>query len=98
MSASRETTKTVRVQLGGRLTLPLELRQKYGIRPGDALRVVDLDGTFVLMPMTKSVAELAREIEQARLEAGLNTADLLRSLRQERASYVQETYGDEAEV
>jgi hypothetical protein len=49
---------------------------------------------FILTPMVPMVPELAREIEKARLEAGLDTADLLRSLREERARYVQETYGD----
>ncbi len=41
------------------------------------------------------VPELAREIELARIEAGLDTAELLRALREERARYVAEIYGDE---
>jgi hypothetical protein len=74
--------------------LSAELRQKYGIQAGDTYRVVDLDGIFVLTPMTPIVPELAREIEKARLEAGLDTADLLRALHEERAKYIQETYRD----
>ena len=62
---------------------------------GDTFRILDLDGIFVLTPMVPMVPELAREIEQARIEAGLDTADLLRALREERARYVAVIYGDE---
>lgn len=51
------------------------------------LEAVDLDGIFVLAPMTPIVPELAREIEKARLEAGLRIDELLRSLRDKRESY-----------
>ena len=50
---------------------------------------------FILTPMVPMVSELAREIEKVRLEAGLDTSELLQALREERARYVEETYGDE---
>ena len=87
---------TVQVRQRGNFTLPVELRERYGIEPGDTFRIVDLDGIFVLTPMTPMVPELAREIERARIEAGLDTVDLLRALREERARYVAETYDDAA--
>jgi AbrB family looped-hinge helix DNA binding protein len=81
---------TVQVRDRGVLTLPAELREKYGIQPGDTFRLVDLDGVFVLTPMAPMVPELAREIERARIEAGLSTDDLLRTLREQRERYQQE--------
>ena len=86
---------TVQVRQRGNLTLPAELRERYNIEPGDTFRILDLDGIFVLTPMVPMVPELAREIDQARIEAGLDTADLLRALREERARYVAVIYGDE---
>lgn len=83
---------TVQVRQRGILTLPAELREKYGIRPGDIFRVVDLDGTIVLTPMVPMVPELAREIEKLRLEAGLSTEELLVSLREQRERYHVEHY------
>ena len=81
----------------GVITLPAELREKYGIENGDIFRLVDLDGVFVLSPMVPMVPELAREIEKARLEAGLSIDDLLLSLREQRQRYSNEKYGiDEA--
>lgn len=86
---------TVQVRQRGTLTLPAEIRQKYGIEAGDTFRVIDLDGLFILTPMVPMVPELAREIEKVRLEMGLDTTDLLQALREERAKYVDENYGDE---
>jgi AbrB family looped-hinge helix DNA binding protein len=78
---------TIQVRQRGTVTLPADLREKYGIREGDTFRIIDLDGIFVLTPMVAMVPELAREIEKARLEAGLSTEDLLRTLREEREKY-----------
>jgi AbrB family looped-hinge helix DNA binding protein len=78
---------TIQVRQRGTLTLPAELREKYGIRPGDTFRLVDLDGVLVLTPMVPIVPELAREIEQARLEAGLSIEGLLNNLREQREQY-----------
>ena len=83
---------TVQVRDRGVFTLPAEIREKYGIQPGDTFRLVDLDGIFVLTPMVPMVPELAREIEKARLEAGLSTDDLLRGLLEQRERYHDEHY------
>lgn len=84
--------KTVQVRQRGTLTLPAEIREKYGIRSGDTFRLVDLDGVFVLTPMVPMVPELAREIEQMRQEAGLTTQELIVSLREQRETYYTEKY------
>jgi len=86
---------TVQVRQRGTLTLPAELREKYGIEPGDTFRLVDLDGIFVLTPMVTMVPELAREIERARVEAGLSIEELLANLREQRERYYQETYASD---
>jgi bifunctional DNA-binding transcriptional regulator/antitoxin component of YhaV-PrlF toxin-antitoxin module len=83
---------TLQVRQRGTLTLPAELREKYGIEAGDTFRLLDLDGIFVLTPMTPMVPELAREIERIRLEAGWSMEELLVALREQRERY---TTGDE---
>lgn len=85
---------TVQVRQRGTVTLPAELRQRYGIETGDTFQVIDLDGIFVLTPMVPMVPELAREIEKARQEAGLDTADLLQTLRQIREESNRDLYGE----
>lgn len=83
---------TLQVRQRGTLTLPSELRDKYGIREGDTFRLVDLDGIFVLAPMVPLVPDLARDIEQARKKAGLSTNAMLKDLRKQRQRYYQEKY------
>ena len=75
---------TVQVRERGVVTLPAELREKYEIENGQVFRLIDLDGIFVLVPMVPIVPELAREIEQIRLDAGLSMEQLLEGLRQQR--------------
>ena len=84
----------VQVRQRGTLTLPADLREKYGIKSGDTFRLVDLDGIFVLTPMVPMVPELAREIERMRQEAGLSIEELLTGLREQREQYHLEHYGD----
>lgn len=85
----------IQIRKRGVLTLPAELREKYAIQEGDTFRLVDVDGIFVLTPMVPMVPELAREIERARLEAGLSVEELLQGLREQRERYFQEKYGPE---
>ena len=75
---------TVQVRQRGTFTLPAELRERYNIKPGDTFRIIDLDGILVLTPMVPMVPELAREIERARIEAGLSIDEMLKSLREHR--------------
>jgi bifunctional DNA-binding transcriptional regulator/antitoxin component of YhaV-PrlF toxin-antitoxin module len=84
---------TIQVRQRGTFTLPAELREQYKIKSGDSFRLIDLNGIFVLTRMVPLVPELAREIERARLEAGLSVEDMLKSLRDERKRYSVEKYG-----
>ena len=85
-------SSTVQVRSRGVVTLPVSIREKYGIKTGDTFQLLDLDGLFVLTPMVPLVPELAREIERARLEAGLSTEELLSALREQRERYHQEQH------
>lgn len=89
------SSSTVQIRQRGTLTLPSNIRQKYGIEPGDTFRIVDLDGIFILTPMVPMVPELAKEIEKMREEAGFSTEEMLLTLREQREKYNIEQYGDE---
>ncbi len=86
---------TVQVRQRGTLTLPAELRERYNIQTGDSFQLLDLDGVIVLTPLVPMVPELAREIERARVEAGLSMEEMLRALREQRERFVAEKYGDQ---
>lgn len=84
---------TIRVGQRGRITLPVQIREKYGITNGDTLRIMDLDGVVVFVPVVSTVSQLAREIEQARVAAGLSLETMLADLREQRVRYYAESYG-----
>ena len=85
-------TTTVQVRQRGTLTLPADVRDRYNIQPGDSFRLVDLDGILVFTPLAPLVPELAREIERARVEAGLSVEQMLADLRAQRERYTTEKY------
>ncbi|MBG0784860.1 MAG: hypothetical protein H0S79_07135 [Anaerolineaceae bacterium] len=85
---------TVQVRDRGVITLPSEIREKYQIDNGQIYQLVDLDGIFVLVPMVPMVPELAKEIERIRIESGLSMNELLVGLREQRAKYTTEKYGE----
>ena len=62
----------------GQITIPIEIRQKEGIRPNDELFVVDADGAIVITKPQKG--KLAQLFRQA---SGLVTYEDIRKLRQE---------------
>jgi AbrB family looped-hinge helix DNA binding protein len=74
------------IQVGrrGALTLPKKLREKYNIRSGDILTLLDLGGTLV----DKLADEIARELQ----EKGITLEGMLRSLQEERERYHEERY------
>ena len=62
----------------GQITIPIEIRQKEGIRANDELFVVDADGAIVITrPQKGKLAQLFRQA------SSLVTYDDIRKLRQE---------------
>jgi AbrB family looped-hinge helix DNA binding protein len=93
----RTMSEQVQVRQRGTLTIPATLRERYGIKAGDTLNLVDLDGVFVLTPMVPMIPELAREIERLREEAGVSIEELLQGLREQRLQSYQERGGSNAD-
>jgi bifunctional DNA-binding transcriptional regulator/antitoxin component of YhaV-PrlF toxin-antitoxin module len=83
---------TIQIRQNGMLTLPAKLRKEYGKKIGDTFQVFDIKGAFVLTRTKPLIPELAREIEKARLDAGLEINDLLKDLSAQRERYVVEKY------
>ena len=77
--------RTIRIRRRGAVTLPADIRLRYGLAEGDPLTVTDLDGAILLSPRIAMVDPLSREIEHLRDEAGLTLGDLMGGLREERA-------------
>jgi len=81
--------KTVIVQVAqrGLITLPKTLREAYGIRPGDTMTLLDLDGVFVLSPRRSEVDAIADKLAAEWQARGETLESMLQALREERARY-----------
>ena len=67
---------TIQIRQRGTVTLPAKLREKYGLRDGDPVTIVDLDGVFLLTPRLLTVPRLAKDLERLRKKKGLALKDL----------------------
>lgn len=87
------SSQVIQIRARGGLTLPAKLRERYGLREGDTLALIDLGGVFVLSPRENVVDKLADELVHLREEAGLSVDDLIAGVREERQKYYVERLG-----
>ena len=84
---------TLHIRGKGTLTLPVELRRKYGFDEGDIFTLIDLeDGSFLLTPALTQVDRLGDRVAKALAEAGVTEEEILAALDKERERYYQERY------
>lgn len=87
------TSTTIQIRGKGTLTLPIELRRKYGLEEGDVITLIDLGGgSFLLTPIVTQIDRLGDRVAQAVAEEGLSLDELLTALDEERELYYQERY------
>lgn len=74
---------TIQIRQRGTVTLPAKLREKYGLRDGDPVTIVDLDGLFLLTPRLLTMPRLAKDLERLRKKKGLTLKELGGPLRED---------------
>lgn len=83
----------IQIRSKGSITLPMELRRKYGLNEGDIYTLIDLgDGSFMLTPQVSRVAQQGDRITQLLSEQGVSVDDILQALDEERQRYYQDNY------
>jgi len=84
---------TIQIRGEGNLTLPINLRKKYGVDEGDVLTVIDMgDGSIMLTPRLSKINRLGEQVSRIMDTEGLSLDDLLSGLDAERESYYQNHY------
>lgn len=84
---------TVQLREKGVITLPISVRRKYGLRPGDVFTLVELgDGAFTLTPRVSRVAALGDKVSEVLQEKGVSVEEVLLTLNEERESYYHDRY------
>ncbi len=83
----------IQVRKKGTITLPMNLRAKYGVDEGDVFTVIDLgDGSFLLTPRVSQVNRLGDRVAEILNAENVSLDDLLSTLDEERERYYQERY------
>jgi len=86
---------TIQLREKGVLTLPVGLRRKYALRPGDVFSLIELgEGAFVLSPKTSKLAALGDKVSKLLQEQGVSLDDMLLAVEEERQQYNREHYVD----
>jgi bifunctional DNA-binding transcriptional regulator/antitoxin component of YhaV-PrlF toxin-antitoxin module len=76
---------TIQLREKGVIILPISLRRKYSLRPGDVFSLVELgEGAFALTPKTSKVAALGDKVSKILQDAGVSVEEVLQTLDEER--------------
>jgi bifunctional DNA-binding transcriptional regulator/antitoxin component of YhaV-PrlF toxin-antitoxin module len=87
---------TVQLRGKGTVTIPVELRRKYGLDEGDIITLIDLGaGSFLLTPKVTQVDRLGDRVAQAMAKEEISLDEILTALDEERERYYQERYAEE---
>jgi bifunctional DNA-binding transcriptional regulator/antitoxin component of YhaV-PrlF toxin-antitoxin module len=87
------TVNTIQIRKKGSLTLPSELREKYGLNEGDVFTLIDLgEGSFLLTPRLSQLNRLGDRVAEVLNEEKVSLDDLLSTLDEERQRYYREHY------
>ena len=82
---------TVQMRRKGAITLPIELRKRYGLNEGDAFTLQDLgDGSFLLLPLVSRVASLGDRVAEVMKDEEIGTEEMLETLEEKRENYYRE--------
>lgn len=76
-------TTAIRLRKRGIITLPVTIREKYGLEEGDPLTLIDLGEGVFLSPRRSLLPKLAQEIERLREEDGVSTEELIAGLAEQ---------------
>lgn len=74
----------VQLRERGVVTLPKEIRERYGLGPDAPLTLIDWDGILLLSSRVPVVTELAKQLAAERAAAGISLDDLLAAWKEDR--------------
>ena len=84
---------TIQIRRKGTLTLPIEMRRKYGLDEGDIITLIELgDGSFLLTPQITKVDRFGDRVARVMAEEEISLKEIMETLDEERERYYQERY------
>jgi AbrB family looped-hinge helix DNA binding protein len=84
--------KLVRVQERGQITLPVEFRRKWDLKPGDLVAVEETPTGAAVVPQRTIPAAELEEREEIFRNSGITLEEWIESAREERVQIVKELH------
>jgi antitoxin PrlF len=85
--------KLSRIQKKGQVTIPIEIREKLGLKEGDLVAFFETGNGILISPQEAIASELLDRIGQSLKEAGITLDELVESGRDIRGELMEEKYG-----
>ena len=87
-----EVKRTYIIQDNGQVTLPIEWRQKYGLKKGDLVSFVETDEGLLVLPREAIAMEALDRIGQALADKDIQLDALIETGREIRGDIYHEKY------
>ena len=86
-------TATVQIRSKGAITLPVALREKYRMKQGKTLSIIDLgEGKILLSVKPSKLGRVVARIEKRLEKDNVTLDDILEQLDEERKAYNREKF------
>ncbi len=85
--------KVSRLQERGQVTIPLEIREKLGLEPGDMIAFVETEHGIILSPQEMVAIDALDKMGMLLREKGITVDELIESGREIRGELIQKEYG-----
>jgi len=81
------------VQEKGQITIPAEIRQRWGLKKGDLVAFVETEQGVMISPQEVVAMSALDQIGRALRERGITLEELIESGREIRGQLIEEEYG-----
>jgi len=88
-----EKAAIAEIKARGQLTIPKKIREMSHLEEGQIVSIIPAGDGFIVVPKRLELDEAKREIRKVLKAANMTVEELVESLKEERESLYQETYG-----
>jgi len=94
---SMSAPKLSRVQARGQATIPVEIRERLGLKKGDLVVFIETEQGVLINPQEVVAMEALDRIGEALKKRGISLEELIESGREIRGQFLEEEYGIKAD-
>jgi len=81
------------IKARGQLTIPKKIRDKGRLEEGQAVSIIPVGDSVIITPRQLTLDEARRQIKRMLKDSALSVEEILKSIKEERISLYEETYG-----